>query len=99
MLPDWQQLLTSTSPLPWRCPQERPGKDAPSTLKSLAAYLTLEKAQRMHGYDAAKLGLSDAKAAEIAAVFSAFDKGARAVCAVREDGAGSWCPAPSSRTS
>jgi hypothetical protein len=36
---------------------------------SLSVYLTLERAQRLYGFDAAKYGLDDATAAEIAAVF------------------------------
>ncbi len=43
-------------------------------LRDLGAYLTLEKAQRSFGFDAAKMGLTDAKALEIAVVFSKYDK-------------------------
>jgi hypothetical protein len=42
-------------------------------LRDLGAYLTLEKAQRSYGFDAAKAGLTEAKAAEIAVVFSRYD--------------------------
>lgn len=42
-------------------------------LNDLSAYLTLEKAQRVYKFDAAKAGITDAQAADIAVIFSAFD--------------------------
>ena len=42
-------------------------------LNDLAAYLTLDKAQRMYKFDAAKAGITDAQAADIAVIFSAYD--------------------------
>jgi len=43
-------------------------------LRDLGAYLTLDRAQRSYGFDAAKAGLTEAKAAEIAVVFSKYDR-------------------------
>lgn len=42
-------------------------------LADLGAYLTLDKAQKLYGFDASKYGISDEKAAEIALAFSKFD--------------------------
>lgn len=46
---------------------------SPSMLKDLAVYLTLEKAQRLYGFDPAKYGITEAQAAEIATCFTAYD--------------------------
>ncbi|PSC75550.1 calcium sensor EFh [Micractinium conductrix] len=46
---------------------------APDVLRDLAVYLTLEKAQRLYGFDAARYGITDAQAAAIATVFTAYD--------------------------
>ncbi|GAB4816578.1 hypothetical protein N2152v2_003624 [Parachlorella kessleri] len=46
----------------------------PDMLRDLGAYLTLDRAQRSYGFDAAKAGLTDAKAMEIAVVFSKYDR-------------------------
>ncbi|EFN55306.1 hypothetical protein CHLNCDRAFT_134269 [Chlorella variabilis] len=40
---------------------------------SLGVYLTLERAQRLYGFDAEQYGLDDAAAADIAAVFARYD--------------------------
>lgn len=54
--------------------EQKPGGASSSDmLKDLAAYLTLEKAQRLYAFSAAQHGITDAQAAEIATVFSAFD--------------------------
>ncbi|PRW59367.1 calcium sensor EFh [Chlorella sorokiniana] len=53
--------------------QKPGGPSSNELLKDLAAYLTLEKAQRLYGFSAAQHGITDAQAAEIATVFSAFD--------------------------
>lgn len=54
--------------------EQKPGAgSATDMLKDLAAYLTLEKAQRLYNFSAAQHGISEAQAAEIATVFSAFD--------------------------
>lgn len=52
----------------------RPDASAADMLSDLAAYLTLDKAQKAYGFDAEKLGITDDQAADIAVVFSAFDK-------------------------
>lgn len=44
-----------------------------STLRNLSAYLTLQSAAEKFGFDAGKYGLTEAQAADIAAVFSEFD--------------------------
>lgn len=43
------------------------------TLDSLAVYLTLQKARELHGFRQEDFGLSDAEAAAIARLFSAYD--------------------------
>jgi hypothetical protein len=43
---------------------------APSTLRNLSAFLTLQAAKDKFGFDAAKYGLTDAQAADIATVFA-----------------------------
>ncbi|GBF88866.1 hypothetical protein Rsub_01365 [Raphidocelis subcapitata] len=45
----------------------------PSTLRNLSAYLTLQTAREKFGFDSSAYGLTDAQAADIAAVFSEFD--------------------------
>lgn len=52
---------------------------------SLGVYLTLERAQRLYGFDAQRYGLDDGEAANIAAVFG------RVGC--RAAGLGWWCRA------
>lgn len=42
-------------------------------LRDLAVYLTLEKAQRVYGFDQSKYGIDDRQAAQITTVFTAFD--------------------------
>jgi len=42
-------------------------------LADLGAYLVLDKAERVYGFDATKFGLTEPEAAEIAVVFSQFD--------------------------
>jgi hypothetical protein len=44
-----------------------------SSLANLSAYLTLQRAEEMYGFEPAKFGLSEAQAADIAGVFSRFD--------------------------
>lgn len=53
--------------------QQGGGASSDAMLKDLAAYLTLEKAQRLYGFEASKYGITDSQAADIATVFSAFD--------------------------
>ncbi|KAF6261256.1 hypothetical protein COO60DRAFT_1503069 [Scenedesmus sp. NREL 46B-D3] len=44
-----------------------------SSLSNLSAYLTLQRAEEMYGFEPAKYGLSEAQAADIAGVFSRYD--------------------------
>ncbi|PSC70922.1 neo-calmodulin-like isoform X1 [Micractinium conductrix] len=44
-----------------------------SFFDNLGIYLTLERAQRLYGFDAQRYGLSDAAAGDIAAVFARYD--------------------------
>jgi hypothetical protein len=43
------------------------------TLASLSAYLTLQRAKELYGFDPAKYGLTEAQAANVAGVFARFD--------------------------
>lgn len=43
------------------------------SLANLSAYLTLQRAEEVYGFEPAKYGLSEAEAADIAGVFSRFD--------------------------
>eukprot|EP00877_Chromochloris_zofingiensis_P003321 jgi/Chrzof1/12990/Cz07g15150.t1 len=45
-----------------------------STLANLSAYLTLQRAEDKYGFQPSKYGLSEAQAADVAGVFSAFDR-------------------------
>ena len=64
--------LRSSTPL-----QERAGEASkPNLLKDLGAHLTLDRAQRHFGFDAAAAGLSEAQAADIAVLFAQYDAGA-----------------------
>eukprot|EP00878_Enallax_costatus_P044025 GHUV01052171.1.p1 GENE.GHUV01052171.1~~GHUV01052171.1.p1 ORF type:complete len:243 (+),score=82.51 GHUV01052171.1:2-730(+) len=44
-----------------------------SSLSNLSAYLTLQRAEELYGFEPAKYGLSEAQAADIAGVFSRYD--------------------------
>lgn len=44
--------------------------EAETFFANLGVYLTLERAQRLYGFEAARYGLDDAQAADIAAVFA-----------------------------
>ncbi|KAL4428570.1 hypothetical protein ABPG77_008882 [Micractinium sp. CCAP 211/92] len=46
---------------------------SPGMLKDLAVYLTLEKAERLYGFDPAKYGITEEQAANIATVFTTYD--------------------------
>ncbi|KAI3439055.1 hypothetical protein D9Q98_001465 [Chlorella vulgaris] len=59
-------------------------KSSGDMLRDLAAYLTLEKAQRLYDFDASKYGISEAQAAEIATVFAAFDSDENGVLSLDE---------------
>ena len=48
---------------------------------SLGVYLTLERAQRLYGFDAEQYGLDDAAAADIAAVFARVGRDAAGLAA------------------
>lgn len=50
-----------------------PGGEGPSSLANLSAYLTLQRAEEVYGFQPEKYGLSEAQAADIAGVFSQFD--------------------------
>lgn len=52
----------------------KPLSSSETLLADLGAYLTLEKAQRAYGFDSAKLGISDAQAAEIAVSWSSLSR-------------------------
>lgn len=60
------------------------GESKNDMLRDLAAYLTLEKSQRLQGFEAAKYGITDAQAAQIATVFSAFDTDENGVLSLDE---------------
>lgn len=47
--------------------------EAETFFANLGVYLTLERAQRLYGFEAARYGLDDAQAADIAAVFARYD--------------------------
>lgn len=50
-------------------PQDQSGDlPKPDTLQSLATYLTLQKAKEEYGFDPAKYGMSERKAADVAQV-------------------------------
>lgn len=44
-----------------------------TSLANLSAYLTLQRAEELYGFEPAKYGLSEAQAADIAGVFSRYD--------------------------
>lgn len=44
-----------------------------NSLANLSAYLTLQRAEEVYGFEPEKYGLSEAQAADIAGVFSRFD--------------------------
>ncbi|KAL4860223.1 hypothetical protein ACK3TF_000410 [Chlorella vulgaris] len=70
------------------CQEQQQGKEQDKSsgdmLRDLAAYLTLEKAQRLYDFDASKYGISEAQAAEIATVFAAFDSDENGVLSLDE---------------
>lgn len=50
-----------------------PGGSGGTSLANLSAYLTMQRAQEVYGFQPEKYGLSEAQAADIAGVFSRFD--------------------------
>ncbi len=56
---------------------------------NLGVYLTLERAQRLYGFEAERYGLDDAQAADIAAVFARVGQRQRRWLPLWRHGAGS----------
>lgn len=77
-MPIVHAALPARAPRANRCASCPPARSSPQDsaaasdtfFADLGTYLTLERAQRLYGFEAGRYGLDDAAAAEIAAVFA-----------------------------
>ena len=71
----WTTLraLSSAPPPSPLWPLQGSAAESETFFSDLGVYLTLERAQRLYGFDAQRYGLGDAEAAQIAAVFARYD--------------------------
>lgn len=66
----------SPHPTPPHCTQAQLGDgkvDTADLFRDLSAYLTLERAEKQSGFQAAAYGLTDQQAADVAVVFNQYD--------------------------